>query len=155
MISFQTREGTYNNTKNFTAHETTRNLKGENNPLVASVAIEEGTFLTVDAGTGNYRVATAGDRDLVLLAQTIRSTDSDFAVAGKKKLTQRVSEINTPFNFTVGAGGTLSDASVGVVCALHTDGKSLNITPVVGGQFTIVDVVDSTHGVAKINASAI
>lgn len=154
MLRFQTREGTYNNLKNFTVAEG-GNTKGHDIPVVASVAIEEGTFLAPDVGTGIYVVASSTSKDLVLLRQAIRSTDADFAVSGKIKHGEDIFHVTTPINFTVGAGGALTQALVGTRVNLHTDGKSLDITPAVGGQFTIVKVVDATRGVAVLNATTL
>lgn len=116
-------------------------------PVVASTAIEAGTFLAAN-GSGKFDVATGSSVGLVLLKQATKASDADFASASKKRLVSESVELGVVFEIGVGAGSA-SASSVGGRFNLAAGGKTLDLTAA-GTQFEVTGVPSATRVQAKI-----
>ena len=144
-----------NNVQNFYPADDNWELKMF--PFVASTAIDEGTAvapqITSNDVTGyvtkmGAENATGADF-LGILAEPIKSTDGDYATAGKEK---GVWVPKTPYAlayFKVGAG-TFTAADVFRTVELHTDRKSLAVDTK-GKGAKIMEYIDSTHGICRFS----
>ena len=103
--------------------------------------------------TGNLiasPVSQATGQNIVgILAETIATTDSDYATAGKLKGVWIPIDANCEFTGPVGSG-TFTLADVGRTCALVTGGKSVAVDTN-GNACTITKFISSTRLQAKFN----
>jgi hypothetical protein len=137
-----------NNNNNFVPYDTD-NWYGKELPIVASVALEEGSALTPDnPGTNNYNKAADNTSTQLtgLLQYRTAATDSDYATAGKLKFALYPKNKGAEVYFTVGSG-TFTAADVGKQVEL-TDEKSVAVDTV-GTQFEITRYISPTRGVGK------
>ena len=126
-------------------------------PFKASTAIEEGSVVAAEISwndvTWNATVmgvenATWADF-LGILAEPIKATDADYAVAGKEK---GVRVPKTPYAkayFTVGAG-TFTKADVFKTVEINANHKSLSVDTK-GKGARIMEYIDGTHGVCRFS----
>lgn len=126
-------------------------------PFVASTAIDEGTVvapqITSNDVTGYVTKMWAenatGADFLWILAEPIKATDGDYAVAWKMK---GVRVPKTPYAqayFKVWAG-TFTAADVFRTVEIHTDRKSLAVDTK-GKGARIMEYIDSTHWICRFS----
>lgn len=133
----------------------------EQRPFVASAAIEAGTAVAIQVvtsnPTGNLIAApttqATGQNIVGILAETIATTDSDYATAGKLKGVWIPIDANCEFTWPVGSG-TFTAADVGRTCALVSGGKSVAVDTN-GNVCTITKFISSTRLQAKFNMAPI
>lgn len=120
-------------------------------PMVPSVAIPMGRFVSALA-SGLYDKATnATTGALYLLEDTIASTDADYATSAKLKSVRRGSANGGYRVEFTPTGGALTASNVGDLVNLDATGQFINIT-VVGTQFEILEVISATRGIARVLA---
>lgn len=119
-------------------------------PIEASQAMDMGSFLN-SKQDGTYELTDlAAKTNLTgVIAETIATTDDDYATSGKAKGVFVPRTNNAELFFTVGAG-TFTAADVGKAVAIHTDGKSLAVDTA-GDQFVITGYISATRGTCKFN----
>lgn len=126
-------------------------------PFKASTAIEEGTAVSAEIATNNVTgnltkmgAENATGSDFIgIIAESIVSTDSDYATAGKLK---GVWVPTTPYAkayFTVGAG-TFTAADVFKTVEIHSDSKSLAVDTL-GKGARIMKYISATRGVCRFS----
>jgi len=121
-------------------------------PMKASTAMAMGAAIGIEISgnttTGNHTkqgVENASGADFVgILAQTIASTDSDYATAGKLKSVFVPQSPAAEATFTVGAG-TFTAADVGKTVEIHSDSVSLAVDTA-GKGARITKYISSTRG---------
>lgn len=119
-------------------------------PIEASQAMEMGSFVnSKQDGTYELTNLAANNNLKGILAETIATTDSDYATSGKAKGVMVPRTVNAEMFFTVGAG-TFTAADVGKAVAVHTDGKSLAVDTA-GNQFLITKYISATRGICKFS----
>lgn len=130
-----------NSNRNFVAVQ--GEFRTELMPIVASVAIEQGTAIGKAATSGNYTVS--GNNEVIgYLDETIATTDTDYATAGKLKSVRIPVTDDSVVDFSVGAGTFAAD-DVGKSVAIHTDSKSIAVDTA-GTAFYITNFISSTRG---------
>lgn len=130
-------------------------------PIVASVAMVPGTLLSVEVSgsspTGNLKKAAAtnanGQNIRGILIDTISTTDSDYATAGKLKNVAVPMTGYAEAFFTVGAG-TFTAADVGRVCNIHTDSISLAVDTN-GLGAVITGYISATRGTCNFSVPVV
>lgn len=144
-----------NNVQNFYPADDMRELMPL--PVKASTAIAQGTLVAPEISGNNvtgYLAAmgaenAAGGDFIGILAETIASTDDDYATAGKKK---GVRVPKSPFAlayFKVGAG-TFTVADVFKTVEIHSDSASLAVDTL-GKGARIMEYISSTRGVCRFS----
>ena len=126
-------------------------------PFVASTAIDEGTLvapqITSNDVTGYVTKMGAENANgadfLGILAEPIKSTDGDYATAGKMKGVWVPKNKEALAYFKVGAG-TFTKADVFRTVEIHTDAKSLAVDTA-GKGARIMSYIDSTHGICRFS----
>ena len=144
-----------NNVQNFYPADDNWELKQF--PFVASTAIDEGTSIapqiTSNTTTGYvtkmWAENASGADFLWILAEPIKSTDGDYATAGKKKGVWVPKVPHAKAYFKVGAG-TFTAVDVFKTVEIHTDAKSLAVDTA-GKGARIVEYIDSTHGICEFS----
>lgn len=146
-----------NNVRNFYPSDDKWELKQM--PIVASVAMVDGTLLRVQVTasnpTGNLNLAVAtnatGQNVAGILAEPITATDSDYATAGKLKGVWVPKTVDAEAYFSVGAG-TFTLADVGRMCSVHTDWKSLAVDT--NGVGAIISAyISASRGKCRFNVA--
>lgn len=126
-------------------------------PFAASVAIDEGTAVAPEISsndvTGNVTKMGAenatGADFLGILAEPIKASDADYAVAGKEKWVWVPKNPYAKAYFKVGAW-TFTKADLFRTVELHTDRKSLAVDTK-GKGARIMEYIDSTHGICRFS----
>ena len=144
-----------NNVQNFYPADDNWELKQF--PFVASTAIDEGTAIapqiTSNTTTGYVTKMgaenAAGADFLWILAEPIKSTDGDYATAGKMKGVWVPKVPHAKAYFKVGAG-TFTKVDVFKKVDIHTDANSLAVDTA-GKGARIVEYIDSTPGICEFS----
>jgi hypothetical protein len=126
-------------------------------PFKASTAIDEGSVIAPEIVsndvTGNVTkmgVENAAGADFLgILAEPIKATDGDYAVAGKEKGVWVPKNPYAKAYFKVGAG-TFTKADVFRTVEIHSDAKSLAVDTK-GKGARIMEFIDSTHGICRFS----
>tara|TARA_R110000868_G_scaffold178700_1_gene418506 strand:+ start:1419 stop:1925 length:507 start_codon:yes stop_codon:yes gene_type:complete len=105
----------------------------------------------VSAST-NSGVNSVGANFYGIMAEPVRSTDSDYATAGKTKKVWVPVQNNAECRFTVGAG-TFTTADINKTAAIHSDGISVAVDTN-GLGCKIVGYISSTRGVCTFDIPA-
>lgn len=150
MAKAVTNTGVYNNTQNF--YPADGNWQLEKLPFVASVEITDGTAVGIQISsnttTGRLTkmgVENAAGADFIgILAEPIKSTDSDYGTAGKLKAVWVPTTINAKAYFKVGAG-TFTAVDVFKTVEIHSDADGLAVDTA-GKGARIVEYISSTKG---------
>lgn len=145
---------TYNNTGNF--YPANDLWVSKQYPFKASTAWVDGCLVAVEVSgsspTGYLTIAgttNANGQNVVgILMETIASTDSDYATAGKMKYVWIPTSPEAEMKFKVGAG-TFTAADVGRICNIHTDSKSVAVDTN-GLWVEITGYTDANYGTCKI-----
>lgn len=125
--------------------------------IKASTAIDMGTALASEI-SGNTTTGyltkmgvenVSGANFTGILAETVASTDSDYATAWKKKAVWLPITREAEAYFTVGAG-TFTKYDIGKTVELHSDSKSLAVDTA-GKGAEITDYISPTRGKCKFN----
>lgn len=130
-------------------------------PMKASSAMVPGTLVSVEVSgsspTGYLcKAATTnanGQNIRGILIDTIATTDSDYATAGKLKNVAVPTTTSAEAYFTVGAG-TFTAADVGRVCNIHTDSISLAVDTN-GLGAVITGYISATRGVCDFSVAKV
>ena len=126
-------------------------------PMKASVAMDIGDAIGRDISSNNVTgystimgTENAAGFDFVgILAETIATTDADYATAAKLKTVLVPKHRNAKAYFTVGAG-TFTAVDVGKTVEIHSDNKSLAVdTAGLGARIT--KYISSTRGVCEFS----
>lgn len=121
-------------------------------PVKESVALEEGTALSAEIVSNNVTgklkamgVENATGSDFIgILAEAVRSTDTDFTTAFKMKKVYVPISVNARARFRVWAG-TFTAADVFKTVELHSDSKSLAVDTL-GKGARIIKYISATEG---------
>jgi len=105
----------------------------------------------VSAST-NSGVNSNGNNFYGIMAEPTRSTDSDYATAGKTKKVWVPAARQCEARFTVGAG-TFTTADIGKTAAIHSDGISVAVDTN-GLGCLITGYITSTRGVCTFDIPA-
>jgi hypothetical protein len=146
---------TPNKTQNF--YPADDNWELRQMPFAASVAIEEGTAVSPQIATNNVtgnltKMGTenaTGSDFFGIIAESVVSTDSDYATAGKLKGVWVPKSTLAKAYFTVGAG-TFTLADVFKTVEIHSDSKSLAVDTL-GKGARIVEYISATRGVCRFS----
>lgn len=104
------------------------------------------------SASANSGINSNGNNFIGILAEPVRSTDSDYATAGKTKKVWVPVGRQAECRFTVGAG-TFTTADINKTCAVHSDGISLAVdTNGLGALIT--GYISSTRGVCTFDIPA-
>lgn len=122
-------------------------------PFVASVAMEQGTAvvpqIVSNTTTGNYTKTTATNANWAnfswILAETISTTDADYATAWKRRAIWIPKTSMAEAYFRVWAG-TFTAVDVGKVVSFHSDSSSLAVDTQWNGAI-IAELISSTRWV--------
>lgn len=122
--------------------------KQKNLPMIASVAIEEGSAVYW-VGDGTVTKSTNATGNFAgLLAEPIAATDADYATSRKRKAVHVPKFNDSEAEFTVGAG-TFTTADEGKSVKFN-DEKSLAVDTA-GTQARIIKYISSTKGTCTFN----
>lgn len=144
-----------NNTQNFYPADDNWELKQF--PFVASTAIDEGCVVAPQITSNNVTgyltkmgVENATGADFIgILAEPIKATDVDYAVAWKEKGVRVPKNKEALAYFKVGAG-TFTKEDVFRTVEIHSDAKSLAVDTK-GKGARIMEYIDSTHGICRFS----
>jgi len=144
-----------NNVQNFYPADDNWELKQF--PFVASTEIDDGTVVAPQISSNDVTgyltkmgAENANGADFIgILAEPIRATDVDYAVAWKEKGVWVPKTKEALAYFKVGAG-TFTKADVFRTVEIHTDAKSLAVDTA-GKGARIVEYIDGTHGICKFS----
>ena len=126
-------------------------------PFAASTAIDEGTAVAPEISsndvTGNLTKMGAENANgadfLGILAEPIKSTDGDYATAGKMKGVWVPKVPHAKSYFKVGSW-TFTKADVFRTVELYSDRKSLAVDTA-GKGARIVEYIDANHGICEFS----